>query len=107
MIRTDHGGSQEGGVGVYCFRTGSQNGNSGLVKYSPGGHTEVHLHPNMEQAEIVLEGRALWEAGEFEREVGPGDVIFCPRYAKHGYKVLGDKPFKFLQVEWREYSWRR
>lgn len=72
-----------------------------LVQYEPGGYTPVHYHPDMEQAEIVVSGRALWEVGEFEREVGPGDVIFCPRYAKHGYKVLGDEPFKFFQLEWR------
>ena len=72
-----------------------------LVQYEPGGYTPVHYHPDMEQAEIVVSGRAIWEVGEFEREVGPGDVIFCPRYAKHGYKVLGDEPFKFLQLEWR------
>lgn len=72
-----------------------------LVQYEPGGYTPVHYHPDMEQAEIVVSGRAIWEVGEFEREVGPGDVIFCPRYAKHGYKVLGDEPFKFFQLEWR------
>ena len=72
-----------------------------LVQYDPGGYTPVHYHPDMEQAEIVVSGRAIWEVGEFEREVGPGDVIFCPRYAKHGYKVLGDEPFKFFQLEWR------
>ena len=49
-----------------------------LVQYGPGGNTPVHYHPKMEQIEIVLEGRALWEVGEFEREVGPGDVIFTP-----------------------------
>ncbi len=72
-----------------------------LVEYAPGGNTPVHYHPNMEQIEIVLAGKALWEVGEFEREVGPGDVIFTPRFVKHGYKVLGDEPFKFLQLEWR------
>ncbi len=72
-----------------------------LVEYAPGGNTPVHYHPNMEQIEIVLAGKALWEIGEFEQEVGPGDVIFTPRFVKHGYKVLGDKPFKFLQLEWR------
>ncbi len=63
--------------------------------------TPVHYHRQMEQAEVVLVGRAIWEVGEFEREVGPGDVIFCPRNVKHGYKVLGDSPFRFLQLEWR------
>ncbi|MDB6092697.1 MAG: Cupin 2 conserved barrel domain protein [Verrucomicrobia bacterium] len=75
-----------------------------LVQYEPGGYTVVHKHPQMEQVEIVVDGRALWEVGEFEREVGPGDVVFCPRNVKHGYKVIGDKPFKFYQVEWREWA---
>lgn len=71
-----------------------------VVQYDPGGYTAVHLHPQMEQMEIVIAGRALWEVGEFEREVGPGDVIYCPRNVKHGYKVLGNAPFKFYQIEW-------
>jgi len=71
-----------------------------LVEYEAGGFTAVHLHPQMEQMEIVIAGRALWEVGEMEREVGPGDVIYCPRNVKHGYKVLGDSPFKFYQIEW-------
>jgi quercetin dioxygenase-like cupin family protein len=39
-----------------------------------------------------------------EREVGPGDIIFCPRNVKHGYKVLGNQPFRFFQIEWREWK---
>ena len=72
-----------------------------LVEYAPGGNTPVHYHDNMEQIEVVVSGRALWEVGEMEKEVGPGDVIFTPRFVKHGYKVLGDQPFRFLQLEWR------
>jgi quercetin dioxygenase-like cupin family protein len=75
-----------------------------VVEYEPGGHTPVHLHSNMEQMEVVLSGRALWEVGEMEREVGPGDIIFCPRNVKHGYKVLGNQPFRFFQIEWREWK---
>lgn len=79
----------------------SESSTIALVEYEPGGNTPVHYHDHMEQIEVVLEGRALWEIGEFEREVGPGDVIFTPRFVKHGYKVLGKNPFKFLQLEWR------
>ena len=75
-----------------------------VVEYEPGGHTPVHLHSNMEQMEVVLSGRALWEVGEMEREVGPGDIIFCPRNVKHGYKVLGNQPFRFFQIEWHEWK---
>lgn len=73
-------------------QTNSEAGVIALVEYEAGGYTPVHYHSDGEQAEVVISGRALWEVGEFEREVGPGDVIFCPRYAKHGYKVLGDGP---------------
>ncbi len=78
-----------------------------LVEYAPGGNTPVHDHHNMEQIEIVVAGRALWEIGEMEKEVGPGDVIFTPRFVKHGYKVLGDQPFRFLQLEWRGWDPRK
>lgn len=71
-----------------------------LVEYEPGGFTPVHYHTSMEQVEVVVAGRALWEVGEKQVEVGPGDVIFCGRWAKHGYQVLGDTPFRFLQLEW-------
>ena len=71
-----------------------------LVEYGPGGHTPVHYHEKMEQIQVVVSGRALWELGESEVEVAAGDVIFCPQWVKHGYKVLGDEPFKFLQLEW-------
>ena len=72
-----------------------------LVEYAPGGNTPVHYHADMEQIEVVLAGKALWEVGEMEQEVGPGDVIFTPRFVKHGYTVIGDQPFRFLQLEWR------
>ena len=49
-----------------------------LVQYEPGGYTPVHYHPDMEQAEIVVSGRALWEVGEFQREVGPGRRDLLP-----------------------------
>jgi quercetin dioxygenase-like cupin family protein len=78
-----------------------------LVQYEPGGYTIAHLHPQMEQVEIVISGRAVWEVGEIEREVGPGDVIYAPRFVKHGYRVLGNQPFKFYQIEWREWAIRK
>jgi quercetin dioxygenase-like cupin family protein len=84
--------------------TTSESAVLAVVEYEPGGHTPVHLHPDMEQMEVVLSGRALWEVGEMEREVGPGDIIFCPRNVKHGYKVLGNQPFRFFQIEWREWK---
>ena len=47
-----------------------------LVQYEPAGYHPVPFHPQMEQMAVVQEGRALWELGEVEKEVGPGDVVF-------------------------------
>ena len=71
-----------------------------LVQYDPGGHTVIHAHSDTEQAFFVLEGRAIFQVGEIEVETGPGDLVMANRHVKHGYRVLGDKPLKFMQIEW-------
>ena len=48
----------------------------------------------------MLEGRAIFQVGEIEVETGPGDLVMANRHVKHGYRVLGDKPLKFMQIEW-------
>lgn len=74
----------------------------GVEEHEPSGYTELHAHYDMEQAFYILGGRALFEIGEVEREVGPGDLVFLPKYLKHGYKVMGNTPFKFIFLEWRD-----
>ena len=71
-----------------------------LVQYDPGGHTVIHAHSDTEQAFFMLEGKAIFQVGEIEVEVGPGDLVMANRHVKHGYRVLGDKPIKFMQIEW-------
>jgi quercetin dioxygenase-like cupin family protein len=83
-------------------QTNSRDTIIALVEYEPGGHTGMHAHTDMEQSFYVLSGRALFQIGEMEKEVGPGDLIFFPLNVKHSYQVLGDVPFKFLHLEWRD-----
>lgn len=87
-------------TGIIDPESNSETAVIALVQYEPGGYHAVHSHSQKEQAVVVLEGRALWEVGEVEKEVGPGDIIFCPRFVKHGYRVLGDLPFRFLEINW-------
>jgi quercetin dioxygenase-like cupin family protein len=95
--RNIHGLSE---TGVFDPESNSEAAVIGFIQYDPDGYHPVHFHPQMEQIAIVVEGRALWEVGEIEKEVGPGDIIFNPRYSKHGYKILGNTPFRYLEVEW-------
>jgi quercetin dioxygenase-like cupin family protein len=62
--------------------------------------TSVHSHPTSEQAFYLLDGRARFVVGDVEREVGAGELVFAPRHVKHGYKVVGDRPVKWLMMAW-------
>ena len=62
--------------------------------------TSVHSHSTSEQAFYLLDGRARFVVGETEREVGPGELVYAPRHVKHGYKVLGETPVKWLMMGW-------
>jgi len=72
----------------------------GLSAYGPDGGTRWHFHADREQCFVILEGKGLFEIGANTIEVGPGDILFAPRHVGHGYKTTGDKPFKFIEVEW-------
>ncbi len=82
------------------IQTNSEAAVVALVQYDPGGHTGIHAHSDTEQAFFLLEGRAIFQVGEIEVELGPGDLVMANRHVKHGYRVLGDKPIKFMQIEW-------
>jgi mannose-6-phosphate isomerase-like protein (cupin superfamily) len=62
--------------------------------------TPVHSHATSEQAFYLLEGRAEFVVGDTEQEVGAGELVFAPRHVRHGYKVLGEVPVKWLMMGW-------
>jgi quercetin dioxygenase-like cupin family protein len=62
--------------------------------------TPVHSHATSEQAFYLLEGRAQFVVGDNEQEVGPGELVFAPRHVRHGYKVIGAIPVKWLMMGW-------
>jgi len=59
-----------------------------------------HFHHAQEELFLVMEGRAMLRYnGEF-REVGPGDLVFCPRGPKavHQFHNHTDEDFRFLAL---------
>ena len=62
--------------------------------------TSVHTHDNQEQVFYILEGKARFQLGKVEQDVGPGELVFAPRHVKHGYTVLGPSPVKWLMIAW-------
>jgi oxalate decarboxylase len=69
----------------------------------PRGVREPHWHPNADEWDFVISGRAIitiFEGGDHftEVELGPGDVGFLKRNAAHAVETVGDEPFVLLSV---------
>lgn len=68
----------------------------GQIEY--GGQADPHVHPDLEQAFFVLEGKAEVEI-EGEREVvGPNDFIYLPSGIPHRVTPLKGAPLKILII---------
>lgn len=68
----------------------------GQIEY--GGQADPHVHPGLEQAFFVLEGKAAVEiAGESE-VVGPDDFIYLPRGIPHRVTPLEGPPLRLLII---------
>ncbi len=82
------------------FKSNSLMVRSALSQYGPDGGTPTHAHHDREQAFYILSGRGLLEIGYTTTEVKAGDLIFAPKHVDHGCKVLGEKPLKWIEMEW-------
>lgn len=52
----------------------------------PGGIAETHIHEEMEQVFVVLEGEGLFKIKDQEYKAGQGNIIFAP--AKHSHQII-------------------
>lgn len=74
-----------------------------LTVLYPRGIREPHWHPNADEWDYVLSGRAriTMFAGAGKSavvEVGPGDLGYLPRNAAHAVETVGDEPFRLLSI---------
>lgn len=70
---------------------------------TPGGVREPHWHPNADEWDFVLRGRAritLFDGGRKsgEVEVGPNQVGFLPRGQAHAVETIGDEDFYLFSI---------
>jgi quercetin dioxygenase-like cupin family protein len=57
-----------------------------------------HSHDAFEETIYGLAGRITFTVEGTEHEVGPGDAVFIPRGAVHGFVNRGDSEARFLAV---------
>lgn len=59
---------------------------------APAGFTgpPLHVHRDLDEAILVLEGRFVVRLGEDEHDLGPGEFAWMPRDVAHGFANVGD-----------------
>jgi len=80
-------GEQIGGVDVSII----------FVDLDPGRGPRLHRH-DYPEVFVIQEGRAVYEAGDERREVGPGDVIAVPAGVPHRFESTGDVSLRQLSL---------
>lgn len=74
-----------------------------FTRLKPGAVREPHWHPNADEWDFVLQGRArvtvfdgATSVGEVE--IGPGQISFLPRYQAHAVETIGSEDFYLYSV---------
>jgi quercetin dioxygenase-like cupin family protein len=62
----------------------------GVTMFPPGARHEIHRHPNAEEVEYLVSGTGIAYVDDDEIELGPGEAVFVPRNAYHGFANTSD-----------------
>ena len=68
----------------------------GYTVIHPGGQHHLHRHPNAEEAQYLVSGEGIVRVEDVEITIGPGDVVFCPKNALHGFRCTSAEPAVML-----------
>ncbi len=62
----------------------------GITHFPPGSRHEVHRHEGCEEHEYLISGHGIARVGHDDVAMGPGDCVFVPRGAYHGFRSTSD-----------------
>src|SRR5919108_5809311 len=83
------------GLEVYDLVDAAQGSHSlkiGELTIAPNSRVPRHIHPNTEEAMIILAGTLEVVLGEQRITVGPGDTILAPAGTVHGFLNRAHEP---------------
>ncbi len=64
----------------------------GHLEIAPGAQVTTHIHPDTEEAMVIVEGQLEAVLGDEVVTLGPGDTVLAPAGVKHGFtNRSGDK----------------
>ena len=64
----------------------------------PGAGLALHIHPNYEEAMLVLEGSIEAVLEDETRVLGPGDLLLAPAGVKHTITNQSEHPVRVLAI---------
>ena len=70
----------------------------GHLTVSPGSIVTTHIHPDTEEAMVIVEGSLEAILGDETVTVGPGDTVLAPAGVKHGFVNRTQEASKLLAV---------
>jgi oxalate decarboxylase/phosphoglucose isomerase-like protein (cupin superfamily) len=62
----------------------------GVTYFPPGSKHELHRHPNAEEVEYLISGTGIAYVDDDAVALGPGEVVFVPQNAYHGFENNSD-----------------
>jgi quercetin dioxygenase-like cupin family protein len=68
-----------------------------VTEYRRGQGPSLHLHPYPE-AFVVLDGTAVFTAGEERLTVAAGHIVVVPAETPHGFKGAGDDTLRVVSI---------
>jgi quercetin dioxygenase-like cupin family protein len=63
---------------------------------APGFASPLHVHHREDEAFYVLDGSVRYVCGDETFDAGARSFVFLPRDIPHAYKVVGDRPARWL-----------
>lgn len=98
ILRTGGGEFLQNGIVVKASPATGTEGSILVEQTFPrGGTTNLHLHEQGDELFYVVAGRGAATLGELTDDIGPGDVIFIPRYAVHRIEnLIHEEPLRVV-----------
>lgn len=75
---------------VTASSVGAKQSVFGVTNFPPGSRHEIHRHPNAEEVEYLVSGSGIAYVDDDAIELGPGEAVFVPRNAYHGFENTSD-----------------
>jgi quercetin dioxygenase-like cupin family protein len=77
-----------GGITVVIRVSAEDSGGAMMVmeEVPPMSDTPPHVHSREDELFYVVEGEHIFQRGEQELQLGPGEAIFCPRGIPHAQR---------------------